>query len=487
MASTAFTDLVTVIQASWLKDVDTSTYGTLNTIAGGNTITANGPVSLTAYQRGQRFFFVPAANNVAGAVTLNINGLGPKAITKYGAGVLQPGDLVAGVAAAVLYDGAEFQFLTVRQDTNYPLTGGTSTAFTATPASPYTLTFGARATFIFHTTNTSSAVTLNVAGTGTIPIKIMDVAGGSSDPGVGGLVSGAPAIAVYNGVNYLVFQEKQPLPVPVPVTSGGTGATSAQGAKFNLLVPAPLQCRLVKVGANLVLQPLDGNYIIINGMQEVIPAAGVSLAPTGATPLTLLYIYAFMSAGVMTLEFSPTVPVVDLGNGVKVKSTDGSRTCVGMARPIAGPAWQDTPAQRFVLSWPNRRNLATIAFYTAPRSTASAVFVEVNAEIRNEFLYWAGDAVVFHADGQCSHSLANGIVGSTLAVDGTTNLDAASGGQSYGINSSFPMAMTGEASALTEGYHYITLLGFQGGGGTATWTGAGAPNQRTSLKGFIQG
>lgn len=46
------------------------------------------------------------------------------------------------------------------------------------------------------------------------------------------------------------------------------------------------RCRLVKSGANIVLQPYNGNTLIIDGGRAVIPSTGVSLAPTGLIPTT---------------------------------------------------------------------------------------------------------------------------------------------------------------------------------------------------------
>lgn len=207
MASTVFSP-GTVVASTWLNDVNTVAYGILATISGTNTITAAGPATVTAYTRGLRFFFT-AINNNTGPVTININGLGPKPVTKYGAVALAAGDIVAGVAAVIIYDGVEFQFVTVRQDTNYPATAGSTTAYTVTPQSPYTLITGSRATFIWNATNTSTTPTLNVASTGAVAIKVIDSGGVKRDPAVGEFVTGTPSIAVYDGTNYVVFQERK--------------------------------------------------------------------------------------------------------------------------------------------------------------------------------------------------------------------------------------------------------------------------------------
>jgi hypothetical protein len=81
------------------------------------------------------------------------------------------------------------------------------------------------------------------------------------------------------------------------------------------------QCKLSKSGANLILLPYKGNKLTINGTSQSIPAAGITLAPP-ATTLTLYYIYAYMNAGVMTLEASTTAHVTDATTGVEIKSGD---------------------------------------------------------------------------------------------------------------------------------------------------------------------
>jgi hypothetical protein len=80
----------------------------LTSVAGTNTITATITPAITAYVTGQTFRFVAAGANT-GAVTININGLGAKAVTKSGATALTGGDIPAGAAVQIFYDGTRFQ------------------------------------------------------------------------------------------------------------------------------------------------------------------------------------------------------------------------------------------------------------------------------------------------------------------------------------------------------------------------------------------
>lgn len=72
------------------------------------------------------------------------------------------------------------------------------------------------------------------------------------------------------------------------------------------------QCRLVMSGANLVLQPFNGNKIIINGQIQSIPAAGVTITPASLPARAATYTMTTLAAtaGVYTLTTSVAHPYV---------------------------------------------------------------------------------------------------------------------------------------------------------------------------------
>jgi hypothetical protein len=80
----------------------------LTSVSGTNTITATATPVPAAYVAGMSFRFV-AANSNTGAVTINIDSLGAKAITKNGSTPLGADDILAGAAVTIIYDGTEFQ------------------------------------------------------------------------------------------------------------------------------------------------------------------------------------------------------------------------------------------------------------------------------------------------------------------------------------------------------------------------------------------
>lgn len=92
------------------------------TAAGTDTYTGTMSPSLAAYAAGNTFTFVVPNTNTT-AATLNIDGLGAKALTRDGSTALVAGDLVANAEVAVVYDGTRFQVLNSNSKTNFNLSG----------------------------------------------------------------------------------------------------------------------------------------------------------------------------------------------------------------------------------------------------------------------------------------------------------------------------------------------------------------------------
>ena len=102
-AGTAATDAANLTQVQ-------TTAAKLLTVSGTDTITASGTPTVAAYTSGAMYYFSPAATNT-GAVTINIDSLGAKNITKEGSTALAAGDLTSGKIAVIVYDGTRFQLV----------------------------------------------------------------------------------------------------------------------------------------------------------------------------------------------------------------------------------------------------------------------------------------------------------------------------------------------------------------------------------------
>lgn len=94
--------------AATLSQVQSTVVKLIGSVSGADTITGSLTPALAAYAAGQMFYFVAAGNNT-GAVTLNINSLGAKSVTKNGTTALSAGDIKSGQTVAVIYDGTQFQ------------------------------------------------------------------------------------------------------------------------------------------------------------------------------------------------------------------------------------------------------------------------------------------------------------------------------------------------------------------------------------------
>jgi hypothetical protein len=243
--------------------------------------------------------------------------------------------------------------------------------------------------------------------------------------------------------------------------------------------------RLTKSGSNLLFAPLRGNSLIVNGAILAIPDAGITLAvgatlTEGGTPAasTTYYIYAYSNSGTLTLQASATAPTTEAGTGRTIRTGDPTRVLVGMARTTAGVAWVDSTAQRFVLSYFNRRTLTGFGAFSTDRATASASFVELNTEIRVSALTWGDDPVLVTLMSTLSNSSAGHGAITALALDGATS--------QWGGSTGPPTPLTGIATAneqrsltippvpilVSEGFHFWSALGAVYTSGTATWASA---------------
>lgn len=231
----------TVIDSPWLNDVNTATYATL-TVSGTNTLTATGPSSMTSYAVGQRFFFLPAANNTSN-VTININGLGARAITKLGNILLVAQDLLIGTMAEIVYDGLGFQLLdpqTVNLTQIIPVTNGGTGATTAAQA---LINLGASGRLLAVQVFPASGTYTPTAGTTTV---IVEAVGGG---GAGGGANATPAGQVSAGCGggsgaHTLGRFVNTVPQTITVGAGGVGVLAGNGgnggqSSFGALLTAP--------------------------------------------------------------------------------------------------------------------------------------------------------------------------------------------------------------------------------------------------------
>ncbi|MDH5570586.1 MAG: hypothetical protein OEY89_02405 [Gammaproteobacteria bacterium] len=96
----------------------------IGSVSGVDTITGALTPAITAYATGQSYKFISAGANTT-AVTLNLNSVGAKDVTKNGTTALVAGDIPSGALITVTYDGTRFQLnaLSLLNDTTPKLSG----------------------------------------------------------------------------------------------------------------------------------------------------------------------------------------------------------------------------------------------------------------------------------------------------------------------------------------------------------------------------
>jgi hypothetical protein len=147
---------------------------------------------------------------------------------------------------------------------------------------------------------------------------------------------------------------------------------------------------------------------------------------------------------------------------------------IGLIRTNASSQFADSTSQRFVRSWFNNKTTFVYAVQQANLSTNSAAFVELNTNMRAEWVCWAGEMVELSFTGATysSTSVVAGI-NTSLGIDGTTPIEGAYGYRSTYADVNTQHVLARATAAPAEGYHYSTVLG-QTDAGTGIWYRYGA-------------
>jgi len=233
----------------------------------------------------------------------------------------------------------------------------------------------------------------------------------------------------------------------------GTGLVSSGGA---LSVIAPLfQCRLTKSGANLKLSRHNGLHLFCNGKNRTIPAAGLTLAPTGAVADTTYYIYAADAdddGELDTLERSTAAPADDSTYGHKIKTGDATRSLVGMARTITGPAWADSETQRFVRGWFNDDGVQL--FSGVAEDAVPSLTFEAHSGNKIEGLFWDNDNILIAVSGHSQNATVGSNNQSTIGIDGSNTGSPVNIAVQSSTTVPAPQSVQ-RAVRVSTGYHYF--------------------------------
>ena len=162
---------------------------------------------------------------------------------------------------------------------------------------------------------------------------------------------------------------------------------------------------------------------------------------------------------------------------------------VGTIRSNASSQIEDSDSNRMVWNFYNRIPRNMFRVFTADRATTSATFVELDSEIRCNFvLGLSEDAVSIASSGYESGPNAT-VTGRTAAGinDATAEDIAATMFSIINVRTTLEYSFAGAAYGLSAGSHYITLLGHSDGSNSWSWEGNATAGTRCALHVVIQG
>lgn len=363
----------------------------------------------------------------------------------------------AGSAAAAATSAASIQPFDTNQ---YATSSGTNTYTAALTPAVTSYVTGMHVAIKIGVTNTgSSTISLNGLGAKSIVKNGASLAGGE-------MVAGQVVMLVYDGT---IFNLISPSQAPI-----GHGQV-----RFNYVS-----------ATSVILLPYNGNRLTIAGVSQAVPSAGVAGSNSGLSASTFYYVYAYMSAGVMTLEFSATGHSTDASTGVEIKTADSTRTLVGAVYTTGSSQFALTDKSLFTISWFNRKLIGGSSQFTANPATASTSYIELGTTIRGNFIAWRDDLVQFGVTGYMTASPVTG-AGSAFTQ---FVLDGGTVGQTM---VAYCYSPSGAPGVLLSGYgiqyakilsaenavHYLTLFGKSDSGGV-TWTwNAGVITLQMSING----
>ncbi|SES76335.1 hypothetical protein [Variovorax sp. OV084] len=256
-------------------------------------------------------------------------------------------------------------------------------------------------------------------------------------------------------------------------TGGFLGTTGNQPeARAGLGIPSMLQYEVVLSGGNLVLLPRDGNLICINGYNRPIPAAGVTLAATGTAANTSYNIYAYWTGSAVALERDTASHALDANYGVRVKSTDATRTLLAKARTVSAGAWVNSSSQRFLINWVNGGRKVSAKTALPSTLTTSSTSPQFLGSV--EFLSWGNETISVSLAGGMQNNTANAVNFIGIGLDSNTvSSTPSSYGQAAVNNGYMSLTQTYPIDVATEGNHSLSILGWVNSGIGSFLSGSG--------------
>jgi hypothetical protein len=269
---------------AWTPAVAEATFQAAETLTVGgtaNAITGTTPTTYAALATGYVIRLIPTATNT-GAVTININSIGAKAITKNGTAALVGGELVNGNTYFLLYDGTRFQILgeiineVTLANSEWVTVGGAANAITGITANKYTALANGFLLRLIPTSTNTGATTLNINSIGAHAVT----KNGNVALTGGELTSGIVYFLLWDGTEFQIVGSQPVTEAAIAnsewITVGGTAnaITGATATPYTSLAPGFL-IRIIPTANNTSATTLNVNGI---GAQPVTKDGNTALS-----------------------------------------------------------------------------------------------------------------------------------------------------------------------------------------------------------------
>lgn len=344
----------------------------------------------------------------------------------------------------------------------------------------------------YNATNPSSYITSagapvqSVAGkTGTVTLTTSDVSEGSNL-----YYTDARSRAAISASGDLSYNSSTGV---ISYTAGATSINNGtQDFRLTLTSGTPVTISDVTGATTIYCTPYTGNRIAlyVSSAWVLRTTSEFSLALGTLTSGKPYDVYCYDNSGTPTLEFlvwtNDTTRATALAyqDGVLVKSGDSTRRYIGTFYTTATTTTEDSTSKRYLVNYYHRVARNLFGFFTTNRATTSASFVELNPEIRCNFLSIGEDACIASAAGSAFMSLLSSSAYIAIGYDGTT---AEEGSNLLNGSTNITCIGLGNSRLIASGKHYATVLGNISGGQTLTVNGGATVGQRAALRLAIWG
>lgn len=450
-----------------------------------NALAAECSTNFTTYER--LTYLIKVANNNTGACTLSLNNMAPKPIKKKGVKALDEGDLIAGQIIMVADGGDSYQMISPTastKDWHYAVTTGTNNAYALalTPALDAYIP-GMPIMFKASFTNTGAA-TMVIGGLDAVALKknVSDVL----QPG--DIVINKIYICFFDGTNIQILNP-----------SAQNNNDCVNDFRLTLTPGVPVTTSDVVGATAIYCTPMTGDQMSLykeSGDLETLTSEEFSLALGTLTDGLLYDVFCYNDSGALALEFlawasaSARATGIVYYHGMRVKSGDITRRYLGVFCASSTTTTEDSEAKRYLENYDNQVNRKLSGTFSSDRSTASATYSQLNAEIQIKWVQGvAENPIHIYTIGTCRINTSGSVVATAVGIDSisvaTAGLESA---METSANYSGPIGINNSV-ILTNGQHYATLLGSMSAG-TATWpstTNANAAAAKVYLNAIKKG